>query len=252
MAAAASPAAGARARAAALVTCEHGGNRIPQPYARLFAGHEATLESHRGHDPGALALARELAQACAAPLVYSTVSRLLIELNRSPHHPRLYSEFTRGLPREVKMNIRRRYYDPYRARAEHEVSAAIAAGRRVLHLSSHSFTPVFDGATRNADVGLLYDPVRRDERRLCERWSELLAGLIAPLRVRRNYPYRGDADGLTTALRRHFPEARYLGIEIEVNQKHPLAGGRRWHALRRQIVQSALAMLADVGELSRR
>jgi hypothetical protein len=35
--------------------------------------------------------------------------------------------------------------------------------------------------------------------------------------VRRNYPYRGAADGLTTSLRRKLNTPRYLGIEIEVN-----------------------------------
>ena len=44
-----------------LVTCEHGGNRVPKEYRRLFAGWEPVLASHRGYDPGALTLARELA-----------------------------------------------------------------------------------------------------------------------------------------------------------------------------------------------
>ena len=67
-----------------------------------------------------------------------------------------------------------------------------------------------------------------------------------PLRVRRNYPYRGDADGLTTTLRRRFPWQRYLGIEIEVNQKHVLAGGRDWRALRAHIAGSATEVLAEL------
>ena len=58
----------------ALVTCEHGGNRIPAPYAALFRGHEAILQSHRGYDPGAAALARALAAACAASLVLASVT----------------------------------------------------------------------------------------------------------------------------------------------------------------------------------
>ena len=41
-----------------LITCEHGGNRIPPRYRDLFAGCEALLQSHRGYDPGALTLAR--------------------------------------------------------------------------------------------------------------------------------------------------------------------------------------------------
>ena len=39
-----------------LFTCEHGGNRIPAPYRRLFRGQRALLDSHRGYDPGALVM----------------------------------------------------------------------------------------------------------------------------------------------------------------------------------------------------
>ena len=35
-----------------IVTCEHGGNRIPAPYRPLFRGQKALLDSHRGYDPG--------------------------------------------------------------------------------------------------------------------------------------------------------------------------------------------------------
>jgi hypothetical protein len=94
---------------------------------------------------------------------------------------------------------------------------------------------------------LLYDPRRRDERVFCERWGRLLAQRIAPLRVRRNYPYRGYDDGLTTALRRRFPADRYIGVEIEVNQKHPLGHAAGWRRLRAVIAQSALDMVAETG-----
>jgi hypothetical protein len=56
--------------------------------------------------------------------------------------------------------------------------------------------------------------------------------------VRRNYPYRGYADGLTTYLRRRYARHGYIGVEIEVNQKHVLAGARQWRMLREVLVQS--------------
>jgi predicted N-formylglutamate amidohydrolase len=233
-----------------IVTCEHGGNDVPTRYRQLFAQRRRTLHSHRGFDPGAIVLARELASACNAVLVSAKTSRLLVELNRSPHHTQLFSEFTRNLPRETKEEILHRYYRPYRARVEQFIRAAIGSRTRVVHLSSHTFTPVLDGIVRNADVGLLYDPRRPLERLFCERWSSLLAQRIAPLRVRRNYPYRGYDDGFTTTLRRSFPANRYLGIEIEVNQKHALTAGDAWRRLRRDIVQSALDMLAQAGGIA--
>ena len=226
-----------------IITCEHGGNRIPAEYRIFFKGYGTVLASHRGHDPGALTLAQELSRTFNAPLVFSTVSRLLIDLNRSPRHPALYSERTRDLSTAAKERIIGQHYEPYRRRVQEHIEASIATGHRVLHLSSHSFTPIMDGVERNADIGLLYDPKRRPETGLCSAWSALLAARIAPLRVRRNYPYRGYNDGLTTLLRRRFHEDAYMGVEIEINQKHPLCDGRRWQSLRNDVVQSVSELL---------
>ena len=66
---------GGLASAGFVITCEHGGNRIPAPYRDLFHARQTLLDSHRGYDPGALIMARVLATAFAAPLVASTVSR---------------------------------------------------------------------------------------------------------------------------------------------------------------------------------
>ena len=229
------------ATASFLVTCEHGGNRIPAPYRTLLRGHAALLDTHRGYDPGALVMARELAKALHAPLVTSTVSRLLVDLNRSIGHPQLFSATTRGAPSTVREGIVARHYLPYRAQVERLVGRSVARGRRVIHISSHSFTPVLHGNVRRADVGLLYHPGRRGEVHLCARWKAALANMAPELRVRRNYPYAGKGDGLTCHLRKHFSPSVYVGIELEVNQKIVFASGRRWTALRRVLIDSLLA-----------
>jgi len=213
-----------------LVTCEHGGNRVPGRYQGLFAGQDRLLGTHRAQDIGSLEMARTIARRLDAPLVACTTTRLLVDLNRSLRHPRLFSEFTRGLPQAERDRILQAHYAPYRVAVE----AWIGIQRRpVLHVSSHSFTPVLDGEARQADIGLLYDPRRERERTLAARWKAAILDRRPGLRVRFNYPYAGRADGLTTALRRLFPDERYAGIELEVNQRLPLTGGRDWAALRR-------------------
>ena len=226
-----------------LITCEHGGNRVPARYRALFAGSGDALSTHRGYDPGALALARDMAGALAAPLIVSTVSRLLVDLNRSPGHPRLHSEAVRHAPAALRREIVERCYRPYRARAEAAVAAVVARGGRVIHVSSHSFTPVLDGAVRNADVGLLYDPARPGEVALCRAWQRALASHVPTLRVRRNYPYRGVSDGLCAWLRRRFPPGAYVGVELEINQKHVFPGGAPWRGLRRALVGALVEAL---------
>ena len=207
-------------RVAWLVTCEHGGNEIPEEFRPLFRNSRRLLESHRGYDPGALDTAHDLARALGAALVTSTVSRLLVELNRSPGRQFRFSPVMRGAAADVRDEVCRRYYVPYRREVEAFVARASASGARVMHLSSHSFTPSLDGSVRRADVGLLYDPDRTAECELCQRWQRALASRRPGWLVRRNYPYLGRSDGFTSYLRKRFREAAYVGIELEVNQKH--------------------------------
>ncbi len=218
-----------------IVTCEHGGNRVPAAYARLFSGHRRPLNRHRGHDPGSLELARACARRLQAPLHFATVTRLLVELNRSHGHRALFSAVTKSLPREEREALRRDHYLPYRSEVEADVARAIAAGRRTVHFSMHTFTPQLDGKLRRADVGLLYDPRRSGEAAICAAIRQSLRLRRPDLLIRMNYPYQGKADGFTTALRKKWAADSYVGIEIEVNQKWALGDRHSWRPLVREL-----------------
>lgn len=183
-------------------------------------------------------MAKALARDLAAPLVASTVSRLLIDLNRSIGHPQLFSAVTRAAPAQTRAQIVDQHYRPYRMQVERLIRQAVAQGHRVIHISSHSFIGELDGKVRSTDVGLLYHPGRRGEADVCARWKESLAASAPELRVRRNYPYAGKGDGLTSHLRARFAQSHYVGIELEVNQDIVLAAGRSWTALRRRLIDS--------------
>lgn len=221
-----------------LITCEHGGNSVPARYAPLFLGSGSLLHTHRGWDPGALLLARELAAELRAPLVQATTTRLLVDLNRSIGHPDLFSLITRNCGAAEKARILFMYYYPFRRRVDARIAAAARNGRRVVHISVHSFAPRLSGEVRRADIGLLYDPARRPERAFSRRLRATLNSADPSLVVRRNYPYRGAADGLATHLRRHYPARLYAGIELEVNQKHAALPSREWAALRAIITRA--------------
>ena len=228
-----------------IITCEHGGNDVPEQYRGFFTGHEALLQTHRGHDPGALQLGRDIADALGAPFVASTTTRLLIDLNRSIGNRGLFSELTAAAPREIREKLLDEQYRPYRGQVETLIERSLAARRRVFHLSSHSFTPVLDGEERNADIGLLYDPRRPREVELAMRWYAALRLCAPQLRIRRNYPYTGRSDGFCAGLRKRLRGDDYIGLELEVNQRHVLRGGSGWHALRAAVVASLGRALQD-------
>lgn len=200
-----------------ILTCEHAGNGVPKEYRHLFTGARKILDSHRGYDPGALDLFKELRKIAFFDK-FHTVSRLLVEPNRSLHHPQLFSEFSRDLTEPEKAKLLEKFYFPYRDSVEEEIRETISGEEEVLHLSVHTFTPVLAGQVRNADIGLLYDPKRAGEKEFCTAFKKAIGDQDPDLQVRFNYPYRGTADGFTTFLRIKFRQ-NYCGIEIEVNQK---------------------------------
>lgn len=204
-----------------ILSCEHATAHVPAPYRRMFGSASAkrALSSHRGLDIGALTVAAGFRRAFRCRLFQATVTRLLVDTNRSPRHARLHSEFSRSLQTPERARVLDAYYYPYRLQVKGAVESGIDSGRRVVHVSLHTFTPRLAGHVRTADVGLLYDPARSAEATLAARWRERLLAEAPAYRVRRNYPYRGDQDGLTTWLRSVFPAKSYVGIELEVNQR---------------------------------
>lgn len=216
-----------------LLTCEHAGNNVPAAFTKLFEGHEDILKSHKGYDIGALDLYNTL-NPIADKCFSDETTRLLIELNRSLHHPKLFSSITRGLDDAVKAKIIKHHYLPYRDQIENFIQDFVMAGRQVLHVSVHSFTPVFNGEERDADIGLLYDPKRKAEQAFCKYWKKELQRQQEGLMIRYNYPYLGIADGLTTYLRRKFKGNEYMGVELEVNQKL-VTQGESWNQLKENI-----------------
>ena len=123
------------------------------------------------------------------------------------------------LERNERELLFQKYFQPYREKVENAVDEIIYKGKPVLHVSVHSFSSVKRGKTRNADIGLLYDPARKVEKDICAFIVKLFKKKEkVALKVRRNYPYRGKTDGFTSYLRRKYAEKFYAGIEIEINQ----------------------------------
>jgi predicted N-formylglutamate amidohydrolase len=193
-----------------LFTCEHAGNRIPRELRGRFNVEPAVLTSHEGWDPGALRAARALATRFHALLLSTAISRLLVDANRSRHHPRVVAR----VPGFSRDDLLQRYWEPHRQ----AVAAAVLESAPCTHIAVHSFTPVLEGRARHADVGLLYDPGRPAERALALAWQRALVRRAPAVRVRRNYPYLGKADGLPTELRRQHAPETYRGFELELNQ----------------------------------
>lgn len=195
-----------------LFVCEHASAEFPEMFGDLGTSLE-TRESHAAWDPGALAVARLMADHFGAPLVYGGVSRLLYDCNRSPEAadaipPR--SEI-HVIPGNANLGAREReerietIYRPF----ERALSRTIDETRPEAIVTVHSFTPIYFGVPRSVEVGLLHD---RDSR-LADRMIDG-AGDIG-FKIERNQPY-GPGDGVMHTLRKHGEGRGLLNVMIEI------------------------------------
>ena len=237
---------------AILITCEHAVNTVPGAYNGLFATCREILDTHHAYDIGAEEAAKSLADFFKVKYLAGGISRLLINLNRSPHNRRgLFSRLSNTLPRAEKENLLGRYYFTYLRQINNSIRKEHSRGRKVIHLSIHTFTPVRNGRVRNADIGLLYDPARPPEKRLCRYVKQALTEQQKNLRIRLNYPYRGVADGLTTLFRQCYSPAEYIGIELEFNQKYWESEGKVMGRQLSSLAAEALKSILQMNQLQK-
>ncbi len=200
-----------------ILSCEHAGNLVPDHYKYLFEQDQKVLETHRGWDPGAWELAQFLSTQLNVHLHGCHVTRLLIEANRSLDSSQLFSEYSSKLSNSEKEKLIKTIYHPYRNKVREFLNAAL---KPVLHLSIHSFTPIWSGVERSVDIGILYDPNQALEHTFSLRLKEALETCLPGKKIKFNEPYKGTDDGFTTELRKQFALNQYAGIELEVSQKY--------------------------------
>ena len=201
-----------------IISCEHGGNEIPPAYLDYFTAHKDMLNSHRGWDKGALAVAKYFASLLKADFIYSTTSRLLIEQNRTLKHPDLFSEVSKQFNNDQQESLINELYVPYVDRLSQYIENAIIEKEPFIHISVHSFTPVLNGDIRSAEIGLLFDPDSAEELKFAELWLKKIYKNEPGWRVKMNYPYLGTDDGLVSLFREKYSK-QYTGIELEINNK---------------------------------
>lgn len=201
-----------------VLSCEHAVNTVPPQYRDLFKKKPSILETTCAYDLGALDITQHLQQHLGCDHTQSTVSRLLIDCNRNIKHPRCFSRFTRAMTSSEQQRLIDDYYLPFRQKTSELIASHIQDQKQVLHLSVHTFKPFFRGNTRNAAIGILYNPRRHAEKEVAREWYSLLSHQDPSYRVRMNYPYSGAWFNFTSTFRQQYSESDYLGISLDINQ----------------------------------
>lgn len=197
-------------RGGVLLLCEHASCHIPARFEGLGLRPE-WRESHAAWDPGALDLSKALAEALDSPLVAGLVSRLVYDCNRPPEAESampIRSEVVEvpgniGLSAQARQDRIDSIYRPFCA----AVDGALENGPRAL-ITVHSFTPIYNGAPRTTEIGILHDT----DTRLADL---MLAHAPDTLRIDRNRPY-GPQDGVTHSLKLHAIRHGIPNVMLEV------------------------------------
>lgn len=187
------------------IVVDHASNRIPPRWGDLGLSPSDRIR-HIAWDPGALAVSLRLSALLDAPVVHSTVSRLVIDCNRDLDAPDLVptiSETTdipgnAGLTEDDRRWRIASAHTPFHSAIDRVLDARAAAGLPTTLICMHSFTPTYKGKARPWPIGLIH---ARNER-YTAALRDALAGEAPDMNIGWNEPYSA-LNGVTYTLEHH-------------------------------------------------
>ena len=207
----------ANGTSAVLLVCEHASRRLPESLGTLGLSPE-TLTAHIAWDPGALAVARRLSARLDASLVFQNFSRLVYDCNRPPESPDAMPAISeiyeipgnRNIDAVERQGRVDEIYRPWQRQLRETIAARKSAGRETVLVTIHTFTPIYKGAHRSVEIGILHDGDARLADAMLAR-----GGAASRFVTRRNEPY-GPADGVTHTLVEHGLANGLFNVMIEI------------------------------------
>lgn len=237
-----------------VLVCDHASNRIPEDYGDLGLAPSERV-SHIAWDPGALSVALGLLERLDAPLVYSTVSRLIVDGNRAYDAPDLIpaiSEHTRIPGNEAIEPLERAhrivaFHTPFHDAITDLLDRRAAAGRETILVTVHSFTPIYKNVPRPWPIGLIHGTHSTFTAAL----RDALEAEDGALNVGWNEPYAA-LNGVTYTLEHHGDERGLKATMIEIRNDEILepAGAALWSDRLARCLLTARGTMAAAPALS--
>ena len=225
-----------------LILCDHAGRATPAKLGDLGVS-SSDWERHIAWDIGAAGVARRLGAALGAVTIEQVYSRLVIDCNRRPGHPTSIPPVSdgtdvpanEGLSGEQTAARVREIFAPYHDRIAAEQDRRLQAGQDSVVIAVHSFTPVFGGASREWQAGVLHD---RNPGFAIATGALLRA---CGLHVGENEPYRlSDDSDYTVPVHAEARSLHYVELEIRQDLIEHEAGQAEWAALLADVLPAAL------------
>ena len=201
-----------------VLLCDHASNHVPGHYGDLGLG-QAELQDHIAWDPGTLAIGKQLCALLDAPLIQSTISRLVIDCNRMHDAHDLVpqtSEATKipgnaevdEVERQNRINS---YHTPYHAAITSVLDERLSRGRDSVLVALHSFTPIYHGDPRPWVAGLIH----ASDESISRVFFDELKRDAPDLEIGWNQPYP-SRDGVYFTVDQHMDKRGCKGTIVEI------------------------------------
>jgi predicted N-formylglutamate amidohydrolase len=235
----------AEAPSPVVLFCDHASNHLPTRYGSLGLRADDLLK-HSAWDPGALAISRRLSVLMDAPLIYTCISRLVLDVNRDLSDVDSIVETADGaiVPGNSGLTAGERerraaeIYAPYHAAVEDLLVKRAQRGRRSALVAIHSFAPSLQGAVRPWHCGVIFASDSRLGEALVkglQNQDGLVVGVNQPYapsdRVYHTMSRHGEDYGIPTAM-----------IEVRNDLVSNDDGQRAWAMRLAPLLQSAAQM----------
>tara|TARA_R110000824_G_scaffold80416_3_gene202298 strand:- start:207 stop:935 length:729 start_codon:yes stop_codon:yes gene_type:complete len=218
---------GAPSDGGVLIVVDHASSHVPEHIDLGISPQFA--EDHIAFDPGTAEIARLMTENTDYLAILSTVSRLVVDLNRYPDENAVIPERSDGveipgnqISPEDKQARLDRYFTPYHDR----VRALVSDIRPSLVVSLHSFSPILRSnrqLRRPWDIGILYN-----EYETASRFAVQFLEAESILNIGDQLPYSGK--DLNATMNRHCEAIGqpYIGVEIRQDLIMEEVGQRRF------------------------
>ncbi|MGB5724515.1 MAG: N-formylglutamate amidohydrolase [Parasphingorhabdus sp.] len=210
-----------------LIVVDHASNHVPEDIDLGISPQFA--DDHIAFDPGTAPIARLMSGNAGYLAILSTVSRLVVDLNRYPDEPSVIQQRSDGveipgnhLSAEDRKARIERYFTPYHDR----VRVLVSDLKPSLVLSLHSFSPTLRSdlqLQRPWDVGIMYNEYETASRFAIQYLEE-----DGVLKVGDQAPYSGKMLNATMNRNCEALGQPYFGVEIRQDLIMEESGQRRF------------------------
>ncbi len=211
-----------KGRGVGLILCDHASSRVPRSLKDMGLK-KNILKKHIGWDIGAEDASLHISRALDMPAVLAQYSRLVIDLNRAPHHAECMVETSDRIkiPANAVLSKKDRerrlkeIYWPYQNKIGKLLDGFVKKRQVPIILAIHSFTPEMEGVRRPWQISVMW----KNEEKIAKQLVRGIRSNHPDVLVGENQPYTLFGERFAgSTIWRHAEERNLPYVFVEFRQ----------------------------------